>query len=228
MLQFLRTKAKHFGFFLFGIIIIAFVFWVPGGLQDEGGNTVVARVGDVKIALNDFWIVYDNAEDRARQQADGSMEPEQTEQLKLDVLAGLIHEAALLQMAEQEGITATNREVEEAIRSEQAFWKDGAFDPQLFEYLIRQNRMDRKFYINARKREIIKEKVLSLADTTVSLSPDEEAAVDMFMNQNEDVSIDDIKRQLLLAKQDSVRLSFSEGIKSEFFTTYDLELIKNK
>jgi len=228
MLYFLRTKAKHFGFFLFGIIIIAFVFWVPGGFNDDGGNQVLARVGDIKINLLDFWTVYENAEARVRAQAEEPLDNERREQLKVDVLAGMIHEAALLQIAEDEGITVTNREVEAAIRNERAFWKDGAFDPQLFDYILRQNRLDRKYYINARKKEILKEKVLSLADTTVELSQEEKQALDTFTRENDSADIRDIREQLLSSKQDAVRISFAEGLKGEFFTTYDLEMIRGK
>jgi len=228
MLYFLRTKAKHFGFFLFGIIIIAFVFWVPGGFNDDGGNQVLARVGDVKISLVEFWTVYENTETRVRAQAEESLDNERREQLKVDVLAGMIHEAAILQIAEDEGITVTNKEVEVAIKNERAFWKDGAFDPQLFDYILRQNRLDRKFYINARKKEILKEKVLSLADTTVELSPEEQQAINAFIKESESADIAEIKEQLLASKKDAVRISFAEGLKGEFFTTYDLELIRGK
>jgi peptidyl-prolyl cis-trans isomerase D len=229
MLYFLRKKAKHFGFFLFGIIIIAFVFWVPGGF--DGGDPdqgTLAKVGEIEISLLDFWTVFDNAESRIRDQGEEQLEGDAREQLKLDVLAGLIHEAAILQAAEDEGISVSNKEVESAIKSERAFWKDGAFDPQLFDYVLRQNRMDRKYYINARKKELIKEKMLSLADSVASLSPEEHQAVETFAKSSESVDIGEIKRQFLISKQDNVRISFSEGLKSEFFTTYDLELIQGK
>ena len=229
MLYFLRTKTKHFGFVLFGIIILAFVFWVPGGFDSGDPNLrTLAKVGDVEISLIDFWNVFDNAEERVRGQSGESVEGEAREQLKLDVLAGLIHEAAIVQVAEDEGISVTNREVKAAIRSERAFWRDGAFDLQVYQYVLRQNRMDRKYYEGARRRELIKEKVLSLADSVVSLSPEEQEAVEAFAKGHEEAALSEIKAQLLVSKQDDVRISFSEGLKSEFFTTYDLELIEGK
>jgi peptidyl-prolyl cis-trans isomerase D len=229
MLYFLRKKAKHFGFFLFGIIIIAFVFWVPGGFDSgDSGTGKLARVGEVEISLIEFWTVFDNAEARVREQSGENIEGEAREQLKVDVLAGLIHEAAIIQVAEDEGITVSNQEVAAAVRSERAFWKDGAFDLQLYEYVLRQNRMDRKYYESARRRELIKEKVLSLADTTVLLTPSEQKAVDVFAKENKSADLKEIKAQLLASKLSDVRISFSEGLKREFFTSYDLELIRDK
>jgi len=229
MLYFLRTKTKHFGFFLFGIIIIAFVFWVPGGFESGDKDTgTLAKVGDVKISLLEFWTVLDNAEKRVRDQKGQSLEDQEREQLKLDVLAGLIHEAALLQAAEDEGVTVSNNEVAAAIKSEQAFWKDGAFDVNTYQYVLRQNRMDRKYYESARKRELIKEKMLSLADSVVSLSPEEEQLVAEFARANKDADVRDIRSQLLASKQGEAEISFSEGIKQDYFTTYNLDLIKGR
>ena len=229
MLYFLRTKAKHFGFVLFGIIIVAFVFWVPGGFDRGNKNSgTLAKVGDIEISLLDFWTVMDNAEKRVRDQNDNALDDQERERLKLDVLAGLIHEAALLQAADEEEITVSNKEVADAIRSEQAFWKDGAFDVSTYQYVLRQNRMDRKYYEHARKRELIKDKILSLADTVVDLSPEEEQLVKEFAQSNKDANTSEIKAQLLAAKQNDARISFSEGIKEDYFTTYNLDLIKGR
>jgi len=229
MLYFLRTKTKHFGFLLFGIIILAFVFWVPGGF-DGGGNSTgtVAKVGDMEISLIDYWKVFDNAEARTREQTGQALEGDAREQLKLDVLAGLIYEAGILQVARDEGISVSNKEVEAAIKSEQAFWRNGAFDPQVYVNVLRQNRMDRQYYETARRRELIKEKVLSLADSVVSLTAEEQEAIEAFAKGKEDNDISEIKEQLLASKQNDVRISFSEGLKGEFLTVYDLDLIKGK
>lgn len=224
MLYFFRKKLKVFGFLLFGIIIIAFVFMVPGGMNDQGGNTTLAKVGDAKIPLIDFWTIYQNAEQTWRDRTNESIKDDQREQLKIDVLAGLIHEAAILQVAEQEGITVTNKEIEDAIKNEKAFWRDGAFNPQFFDNVLRQNNMDRKFYINARRRELIKNKVLSLADNIAVLTPAEEKTIESMESEN----IELIKRQLLDSKRDALRLSYAEGLKSDFLVTYKLDLIKGK
>lgn len=223
MLISLRKRASYF-YVLFVIIIVSFVFWVPGGIDDGQGNVVLARVGDMEISLMEFWTRYDNAERSVRDQKGKSLEDAEREQLKIDVLAGLMHEVALIQVAQIEGIVVTNKEVEEMIKAEPAFQREGRFDPEYFDYVLRQNRMDRKFYISARRAELLKNKVLSLADSVVELAPDEEAAIATVGEEN----LAMIKAQLLTSKADAVRLSYSEGLKNSFPSTYNLELVRNR
>ncbi len=220
MLYYLRTRAKHFGFFLFGIIILAFVFWVPGGFNNDGGVQYVATVGDEQIALRDYWIMVTNREDLFRQQNGNSMETVQLERLKQDVLAGMMHDSAILQVAAEERVSVVKQEVTDAIRSETAFHENGAFNSQRFDQILRANGMDRKYYITTRTNELTKYKLLGLVDTVVELSKSEQ---ELFADASEE-----LQGVMLDSKLNSARVSYSEGLMSRYSISYDLDMIKGR
>lgn len=224
MLHFFSKKLKTFGYFMFGLIIIAFVFVVPGGMDDKGNTTILAKVGDDEILLVNYWSRLQNEENAWRESKGESVKDKDREQFKMDVLARLLYDSTIIQVAAQEGITVTNKEIEDAIKSEQAFWRDGAFDSQLFDAVLRQNYITRKSYINSRRKDLIKDKVLGLADSISTLTPEEIKTIEGLESEN----IESIKQQYLSSKQDMLRLSYAEGLKGGFLVTYNLDLIKGK
>ena len=118
MLEGMRKHAKYF-YFLFFIVILSFVFWGVGPL-DQPTSVVVAEIGSDKVTVEEFWRAYDNARNMYRQIFKDQFNEEMEKQLNLKeaVLDSIIEERVLLATAADMGITVNDTEVQEMIVNE--------------------------------------------------------------------------------------------------------------
>lgn len=223
MLISLRKHAKYF-YVLFFVIILAFVFWVPGSLNNGQSVGNVATVGDRNITEMEFWTAYNNVERAYRDQTEKSLTDEEREQLKQDVLASLMEKIMLEQIAAEQGIFTTDKEVEAAIKKEPAFQTEGKFDPQRFDYILRQYRMDRNYFVSVRRAELTIEKLLGTIDLAVE--PSEEEA--RLLASLEPEQAEAFRSQMLDAKREAVKRSLIEGLKEGYPIVYNLDAIKGR
>ena len=148
---------------------------------------------------------------------------EMREQLKQDVLAGMMHDTALQQVAIEENIVVTKQEVTDAIKAEEVFHVNGAFNSEKFDQILRSNRMDRKYFINARTRELTKYKLLSLVETIIPPAPPAPLTL-----EGGGPAGQSLEQMLMEAKLNSARISYSEGLMSRYTISYNLDLLKGR
>ena len=60
MIKVMRKHAKYF-YFLFFIVILSFIFWGIGGVDDTGQREVLAKVGEYEITSQEFWRLYERS-----------------------------------------------------------------------------------------------------------------------------------------------------------------------
>ena len=117
MLEFIRSNAQSFGVKIaFGVIILVFVFWGVGSMQDNSASNVVAMVNGKPITMVNFERAYRQAEDSIRRN-NPSISTEQMKQLRLvqQVLQQLVIESLLLQEAQRMDITISALEWRRAV-----------------------------------------------------------------------------------------------------------------
>src|SRR5512139_950627 len=118
MLQAMRKHAKFF-YVLFFIVILSFVFWGVGGL-DQPTAVTVAEIGKEKITVEEYWRAYERVRaayrDMLRTQFDEEMEKKL--RLKETVLDNLIEDRVLLVMARSLGITVTDKELQDVLTTD--------------------------------------------------------------------------------------------------------------
>src|SRR4030042_1149418 len=133
MLRAMRKHSKYF-YVLFFIVILSFIFWGVGTVDQSGGVEVVAEVGKYKITTDEYWKTYDRIyrfyreiyKDKFDEEAEKKMN------LKESVLNSMINERVLLTAAKEAGVAVSDEELQESIARDPAFMKNGVFNKEMY------------------------------------------------------------------------------------------------
>lgn len=139
MLQQIRDRAQ--GWFAYAIVILISIPFALWGIQEYvggGSDPVVAKVGNIEITQSSMDNSLNNYRSNLRQQFGGKI-PEffNDEMLRQQVMNEMIQDALLTQQAENLNIRAGDEMVREQIRSMEVFQRDGVFDKNEYERVMR-------------------------------------------------------------------------------------------
>jgi parvulin-like peptidyl-prolyl isomerase len=173
MLKAMRQNAKYF-YVLFFIVILSFVFWGVGTVDKSDQRDIVAEVGHFKITAQDYWQTYDRVFKMYREVYKDKFDEAMQERLKLkeSVLHSLVENKVLLTVAERNGITVSDAELNEAIKHEPAFMQNGVFDTRVYQNRLRLSRLTPEAYETSKKEELIVDKMRHLIELSVSVPAD--------------------------------------------------------
>ncbi len=177
MLKVMRHHAKYF-YVLFFIVILSFVFWGVGTVDKSDKGNVVAEVGKYKITGEEYWRTYDRMFNFYRDMYKDKFDEEMQKKLRLKegVLYSLVDNRVLLIAAKENGITVTDDELNEAIKNEPAFMKNGSFDSEVYQNRLRLMRLTPEAYEAARRQELTLAKMRRLIELAASVPSSEELA----------------------------------------------------
>jgi hypothetical protein len=213
MLKSMRKHAKYF-YVLFVLVILSFIFWGVGGI-DQPSTVPVAVRGEETITVDEYWRAYQNAMDLYRDIYKEKFDEEKLG-LKQNVLNSLVAERVLYVAAEQAGLAISDSELQEAIMNEPAFMRDGRFNRQVYLRALELNRITPGAYEESKRRDLMGEKMKRLIEESVDLTPSE----------LEKVKGDETLRQILLeSKRQSALESFIEGLKKQMRITVNEQLV---
>jgi peptidyl-prolyl cis-trans isomerase D len=205
MLKALRQHAKYF-YFLFVLVILAFIFWMPGTIEQNSALQAVAEIGDEKITTQEYWRAYDNMADLYREVYREKFDAEAMD-LKGIVLRTLIEERLLLIAAQEAGITVTDEELQEAIVNNPAFMRNGGFDKDIYLRALQLSRITPLAYEESKRRELMLSKMRRTIEATVELTPQEVAAL-----SEDEETYKSLRETLLDAKRSQAVMSFINGL----------------
>lgn len=199
----LKAMRKHARFFyvLFFIVILSFIFWGVGTI-DNSTNVAVAEVEKEKISLEEYWQAYDRVRDFYRETMKEGFtdEVEKRLNLKQEVLDSLINERVLLIAAKKAGISVSEKELEEAIINDPTFMRDGRFNRDVYLRTLQLNRMTPRLYESLRKRELLLSKMRRLITVSVDLP-------------QIDVKDEALRQVMLADMREAAIKSYVEGLK---------------
>jgi peptidyl-prolyl cis-trans isomerase D len=216
----MRHHAKYF-YVLFFIVILSFVFWGVGTVDKSDRSSVVAEVGKYKITGEEYSRSYGRIYDFYRDMYKEKFDEEMQKKLKLkeNVLYSLVDNRVLLIAAKENGITVTDDELNEAIKNEPAFLKNGSFDNEVYQNRLRLMRLTPEFYESAKRQELTLAKMRRLielsapvpsADVLAKISgPDEQATKAM-----QQAVVDNAKSTVLRAYVEGIK----KGLKIKLYT----------
>ena len=172
MIQELREYSNNLFFkLLMGVIAITFVlsFGVGGFFGDR--KEVVAIVNDQEILLKEYRETYQNRM-RAFQEQFGENAEKLAEQLNLrqQVFNQLIDRHLLLTDAAELNLMATDLELQDYIRRQAFFQKNGQFDYDTYESVLSQNRIVRHEYEGSLRADLLLAKKQQLLGTGLVIS----------------------------------------------------------
>ena len=221
MLKAMRHHAKYL-YFLFFIVILSFLFWGVGTVDQSSNAQVVAEVGKHKISAQDYRRVYDNYYKFYRDLYKDKFDEEMQNKLNLKdkSIETLIGQTILLIAAEENGIKVSDSELKEAILNEPVFTKNGVFDNEIYQNTLRLSRLTTGVYESNKREELIIQKMSRLIQTA-AITPD--AGFD-------NISADEQTKKMIRdamtkdAKEQVVR-SYIEGMKKKLKVKINTQLL---
>jgi peptidyl-prolyl cis-trans isomerase D len=221
MIKVMRKHAKYF-YFLFFIVILSFIFWGMGGVDDTGQSEVLAEVGEYKITTHEFWRSYDRASRIYREIYKDKFEEMMKEMnLKEQILDSMVDEHVLLISAQKMGIQVSDQELNDAITREPMFQRDGVFNKEIYVNRLRLNRLTPEVYESMQRQELIVKKLRRLIELSVDTSGiDSEIQV-----SGDEQIVNMIKEQMRSDRNEKAVKSFIEGAKKNIKIVIHKDLI---
>ena len=197
MLDLMRKKKNSIIIkIVFVVIVLSFIgtmflVWGEGRSGMGGGkNGYAVKVDGSKISLEE----YQNAYQRMRnmyQQIYGQSLPAEMEKmlgLKKVALDGLIDNFLIMKAAKGLGIKVSKEDVANAIAAMPTFQKDGAFNFELYQQLLKSNRMTPKDFEEGQKGELILKKTRQAIKDKAVVSDDD--ALAQFKKENDKIDLE--------------------------------------
>ncbi|BCU07464.1 SurA N-terminal domain-containing protein [Allochromatium tepidum] len=140
MLQTIRERAQ--GWIAWAIVIlisIPFALWGIQSYLGVGGEPIAATVNGVEIPARDLDRRVQETRFELRERLGAAYDPAayDDQRLRAEVLETLIQEALLMDVVKRLGLRVSDQEVQMQILSDPAFIKDGRFDKETYERLLR-------------------------------------------------------------------------------------------
>jgi peptidyl-prolyl cis-trans isomerase D len=151
-----------------GLIIVSFVIWGVGDMLRGFTASTVASVGGAKISAQQFHDAYQRTLQQYQRQLRQPFTNEQARAMGLDrqVLQRLISEAALDVEARKLGLNVSTDAMRSLITSNPAFHdKSGAFDPQRFASLLRDNDLSEQAYVSDLRKSAVRQFIFAALTT---------------------------------------------------------------
>lgn len=198
---------------VFLVIVLSFVgtiFLVWGrGEKGVGGVAYAAKVNGQKISLDEFQKSYYRLRSIYDQIYGQSMSPEMEKQLGIKKMAldNLIDTALIRKEAKNMGLSVSKDDVAAAIAAIPAFQKNGAFDFDQYQQVLRSNRMTPSEFEDAQKEELLVKKAREKVRDQVKITDDE--ALQAYKKQNDKVELQfvayapaDVAKEVTVTEQD--------------------------
>jgi peptidyl-prolyl cis-trans isomerase D len=141
MLSTIREKTQGWiATILLALIGIPFALWGINSYFERGGKLTVAEVDGVTIDANEYRQALEQQRQQLQQMLGRGVDPRMFDNpaFKQQVLNGLIDRTLVRMQAEKAGYRVGNAELSAFIQSIPQFQRNGHFDPQLYEQLVRQ------------------------------------------------------------------------------------------
>ena len=200
-----------------------FVGWGQYKYGDKA--SAVAKVGDVEISMSELQKTYSRLFQQYNKMLQGNFDEEKAKQfgLQKQALQQLIQQALLVNLAKSYDLSVSDIELFDVIKSQKVFYKDGAFDKELYKQILSQNRMTPKEYETSLRRDILLQKTLSLLP--VKASKNEEKIITTLMSIADKIEYKVLSADMITLKPTDAELKkFWQNIKSNFMTDVEYEI----
>ncbi len=154
-----------------GLIIVSFVIWGVGDMLRGFTASTVASVGGAKISAQEYHYAYQRTLQQYQRRLRQPFTNEQARAIGLDrqVLQRLVSEAAIDDETRQLGLNISDEAIRNLITSNPNFQdKSGAFDPQRFAGILRDNDMNERSYVSDLRKTMLRQFIVAALTTGIA------------------------------------------------------------
>ncbi len=219
MLQSMRKHAKFF-YVLFFIVILSFVFWGIGTVDQEQGS-FLAEIDNVKISQEEYWRAYERMREVYREMNKGQFTEEMEKKLKLkeSLLNAMVEDKVLMVAAKRLGVIVSDKELKDAITTDPQFMRDGIFRQDVYFRALQLMRVTPELYEVKLKQQLTALKMKRLIWTTVDTASND--ALASALAKNDQAALD----QLIFNKRNIAVKSYVESMKKTIKVKVNTDLI---
>ena len=173
-----------------GLIIVSFVIWGVGDMLRGFTASTVASVGAAKISAQEYHYAYQRTLQQYQRRLRQPFTNEQARAIGLDrqVLSRLVSEAAIDEETRKLGLNISDEALRSLITSNPAFQdKSGAFDPQRFASILRDNDMSERSYVLDLRKSMLRQFIIAALTTGVAAPKAEVKAEADYQGQSRSV-----------------------------------------
>jgi peptidyl-prolyl cis-trans isomerase D len=199
---------------VFAVIVLSFVgtiflVWGRGEGDVSGSSSNAAKVNGKKITVDEYMKNYYRMRDMYAQIYGKSLPPELEKQLGIKKMAldNLIDSRLINAAAREMGLKITDDEVKSAIAAMPEFQKNGAFDHQQYQAVLKQNRLAPAEFEAAKKVELLNRKAREKVEAEAKVSDIE--VLEKFGKEHDKVDLQfvaispaDVRGEVKLSEQD--------------------------
>ena len=186
MLTYMRKRSKSWiTKFIFGAIIIVFVFWGGSAYWSKEANKV-AKIDRYIITQQQFAKAYSDALRLYQARLGDAFTPEVLAQLDLKktVLDQMINDYIVDDEARKLGVSVSDEELQEAIRTFPAFQQNGQFSLDSYKRLLQYQRMTPAEFEEQQRKAFFQQRVYSMITENIIVSPQEVEAYYQYQNDS--------------------------------------------
>ena len=142
MFDFVHENKKWMQIVL-ALIILPFAFWGADSYRKSGGSEALATVNGDKISPQEFDNALRQQQGRMREMMGSKFDPALFDkpEIKHSILENLVSQRLLTLQARAAGLTVSDEQLAQVIANIEAFQKDGKFDKQRYESVLRSQNM---------------------------------------------------------------------------------------
>lgn len=196
MLDFIRKKKESFIIkIVFVVIVLSFIgtmflVWGKGSDGVGGRGGYAAKVNGTKIPLEEYQNAYQRIRNIYQQIYGQSITPDMEKALGLKKVAldSLIDNFLIAKEAKSMGIKVSKEEVANSIEALPTFQKDGKFNFDLYQQLLRSNRLTPKDFEEGQKQELLLSKTRQAIKDKATVSDDE--ALAQYKKENDKIELE--------------------------------------
>ncbi len=189
MLDGMRRNAQSWMVkFLFGIIVLVFVFWGIGGFQGDE-QAILATVNGDQILTRDFQERYQQRVNSLRQERGLDREEIREMDLKRQVFDEMVERKLLMDKASQMGVVLPSSQLRERIQQMEIFQdEDRTFDSQRYRAILQSSRMTPGEFEAAIRQDALIQRMTQLLGSPARPSTQEAREMFEFLNLQSQVN----------------------------------------
>ncbi|MGR5062721.1 peptidylprolyl isomerase [Photobacterium sp. DNB22_13_2] len=150
---------------ILGLIIFSFVFAGVGSYLAGGSEQVAAKVDDREISQREFEMAYQNERNRMQSQLGDYFstlmgDPAYVQQFRRSVLDRMVNDLLIEQRANELGLRISDQQVTQVILSMPEFQRDGAFDNEQYNALLRRSGLTPDMFAESMRTDLLRQQLL--------------------------------------------------------------------
>lgn len=206
-----------------------FVGWGQYSYGDKAGSA--AKVGNIEISMGDLQKSYSRLYNQYAQMFHGDFDEERAKSfgLQAQAMRQLVNQALILNLAASYSLEISDDELLSELKAQTYFFKDGAFDKEIYKETLSRNNLTMKEYEDDLKKQLLIQKTIKLLP--IIANENEINILNTIMGIADKIDYKVLTdKKIVIDTSDAALKPYWEKMQQQFMSevTYDVKFIKQE